>query len=175
MRGEAPAPRTGSRLDSFIRRLEAQRACLDWAVAAIDGIPGAIVELGLGNGRTYDHLRTRFGGTREIFAFDRQVAAHPACIPDAAHLIVGDFRDTLAPFVARHTGGIALLHADIGSGDEAATAALAAFLGPVLGPMLARDAVVLSDQTLEIAGAPPQPLPPGVPPGRYFVYRAVRA
>ena len=32
-------------------------ACLDWAVAAIGDRPGAIVELGLGNGRTYDHLR----------------------------------------------------------------------------------------------------------------------
>jgi hypothetical protein len=165
-------PRKGSRLDSFIRRLEAQRACLDWAVAAIADIAGDVVELGLGNGRTYDHLRTRLAGAREIFAFDRQVAAHPACIPDAAHLIVGDFGETLAPFVARHAGSIALVHADTGSGDEAATAALARWLGPVIGPLLRAGAIVLSDQPMEIAGAAPQPLPPGVPPGRYYIYRA---
>ena len=49
-----------SRLDSFIRRLEAQRACLDRAAALIAGIDGAVLELGLGNGRTYDHLRELF-------------------------------------------------------------------------------------------------------------------
>ncbi|MGH6887075.1 MAG: class I SAM-dependent methyltransferase, partial [Geminicoccales bacterium] len=46
-----------SRLDSFIRRLEAQRACLDLAAARIADLPGPVLELGLGNGRTYDHLR----------------------------------------------------------------------------------------------------------------------
>ena len=51
-----------SRLDSFIRRLEAQRACLDHAADLIRGRDGAVLELGLGNGRTYDHLRELFGG-----------------------------------------------------------------------------------------------------------------
>jgi hypothetical protein len=170
MHGEAPA-RKGSRLDSFIRRLEAQRACLDWAVHEIAAIAGAVVELGLGNGRTYDHLRTRLGD-REIFAFDRQVAAHPACIPDAAHLLVGDFRDTVPPFAARQAGRIALVHADTGSGDEMATAALARWLGPALAPMLVSGGIVLSDQKLNIAGAVTLPPPPNVPPDRYFVYRA---
>ena len=49
-----------SRLDSFIRRLEAQRACLNRAAALISGIDGIVLELGLGNGRTYDHLRELF-------------------------------------------------------------------------------------------------------------------
>ena len=46
-----------SRLDSFIRRLEAQRACLGEAVRLAKGIDGFVLELGLGNGRAYDHLR----------------------------------------------------------------------------------------------------------------------
>lgn len=167
--------RKGSRLDSFIRRLEAQRACLDWAVRQIAAVPGPVVELGLGNGRTYDHLRARLDGMREIFAFDRQVAAHPACIPDAAHLAVGDFRMTLPAFAARHAGRVALVHADIGSGDEAATAALARWLGPALAPMLARHAIVLSDQPLDGSGLQLQPLPPGVPADRYFIYQAAAA
>ena len=83
-----------SRLDSFIRRLEAQRACLDATPAWIEGLAGPILELGLGNGRTYDHLRG-LHPDREIFVFERQPAAHPDCVPDAAHLILGDIRATL--------------------------------------------------------------------------------
>ena len=59
-----------SRLDSFIRRLAAQRACLDRAAALIDEIDGPVLEFGLGNGRTFDHLRERLPG-RAIFVFER--------------------------------------------------------------------------------------------------------
>ena len=83
-----------SRLDSFIRRVLAQRDCLNAAAAMIDNLPGPILELGLGNGRTYDHLRECLPN-REIFVFDRQVAAHPQCIPDEKHMIIGDIRTTL--------------------------------------------------------------------------------
>jgi hypothetical protein len=41
-----------SRLESAIRRLEAQRDCINWAAERIAGMPGHILELGLGNGRT---------------------------------------------------------------------------------------------------------------------------
>ena len=57
-----------SRLDSFIRRLEAQRACLEYAAGQIRDLPGPVLELGLGNGRTYDHLRELLP-EREIFVF----------------------------------------------------------------------------------------------------------
>ena len=59
-----------SRLDSFIRRLQAQRACLNEAVAQIRGVEGFVLELGLGNGRTFDHLR-EICPDREIYVFDR--------------------------------------------------------------------------------------------------------
>ena len=81
-----------SRLDSFIRRLEAQRVSR-YAAAQIRGMAGPVLELGLGNGRTYDHLRELLP-EREIFVFEREVKAHPDCIPDAAHLILGDVRTT---------------------------------------------------------------------------------
>ena len=82
----SPGPLT--RLDKAIRRLEAQRACLDWAVEEIAAIPGVVVELGLGNGRSFDHLRARLPG-REIYVFERNPAAHPASTPSADRLIVG--------------------------------------------------------------------------------------
>jgi hypothetical protein len=165
------AQRKGSRLDSFIRRLEAQRACLDWAVSAIAGQTGIVLELGLGNGRTYDHLRHRCGGAREIYAFDRHNAAHPACVPDARHLVLGDFHHTLARFASTHSRAAALIHADIGSGDETANAALARWLGPVLIPLAAPNAIVLCDQALSVPRLSTLALPSDVPPDRYFAYR----
>src|SRR5690606_23011746 len=83
-----------SRLDSFIRRMSAQRDCLNYAAAIIGSAPGSVIELGLGNGRTYDHLRELMQG-RDIYVFDRHVKAHPDCIPDAEHMIVGDFLETV--------------------------------------------------------------------------------
>lgn len=160
-----------SRLDSFIRRLEAQRACLDLAAAQIAGRSGVIFELGLGNGRTYDHLRGLLPG-RAIYVFERKVAAHPDCIPPADHLFEGDIDRTLPAAVARFAGQVCLVHSDIGSGDEAMNAEIAAFLSRTLPPALAPGALVLSDQRLTLPGTEPLPLPEGVKPGRYYLLRA---
>ena len=83
-----------SRLDSFIRRLMAQRACLDRAADLIKDVSGPLLELGLGNGRTYDHMRELMP-RREIYVFEREVAAHSDCIPPSDYLILGDARETL--------------------------------------------------------------------------------
>ncbi|MEO1225422.1 MAG: class I SAM-dependent methyltransferase [Pseudomonadota bacterium] len=78
-----------SRLDSFIRRMKAQRACLDWAAQAIADLPGPVFELGLGNGRTYDHLREILP-SRDIYVFEQVIKAHPNCIPPDDRLFLGD-------------------------------------------------------------------------------------
>ena len=159
-----------SRLDSVIRRLSAQRDCLAEAARRIAGVPGPILEVGLGNGRAYDHLRTLLPEC-EIFAFDRQIAAHPDCIPDARHMILGDFQDTLPAARWQIGQKAALVHADIGTGDNAVTRRLTEFVGPALVPLLAPGAVVVSDQELSIVGAEPLASPDGVAPGRYFMCR----
>lgn len=159
-----------SRLDSFIRRLLAQRACLDLAAALIAERHGPVFELGLGNGRTYDHLREKLPG-HPIHVFERQVAAHPDCCPGLDRLILGDIRETLPQTVQRFAGQVVLVHSDIGSGDEAANAELAAFLSATLPPALAPGALVLSDQCLDLPGAQAVRLPAGVPEGRYFFLR----
>jgi hypothetical protein len=69
-----------SRLDSFLRRMMAQRACLDRATELIKDVPGPVLKLGLGNGRTYDHLR-RLMPRREIYVFEREMDAPPDCLP----------------------------------------------------------------------------------------------
>ena len=120
-----------SRLDSFIRRLEAQRACLNRAAALISGIDGIVLELGLGNGRTYDHLRELFAD-RDIYVCERRVAAHPACVPPPEFLILGDMRETLPGLGSRFGGRVALAHFDAGTGDRTGNLALAAELTPVI-------------------------------------------
>ncbi len=159
-----------SRLDSVIRRLQAQRDCIDFAARAIAGIPGPVLELGLGNGRTYDHLRERLAD-REIFVFDRQVKAHPDCVPDAEHLFLGDILDTLPRATARLGRAVALVHSDIGTGDAAANAALAAKIAPLLANLLCPGALALSDQKLSVEGWERLAPPEGVPSDRYFIYR----
>jgi hypothetical protein len=158
-----------SRLDSFIRRLEAQRACLGYAVAQIRAIAGPVLELGLGNGRTYDHLRELLP-EREIFVFEREVKAHSDCIPDAAHLILGDVRATLPQARRRLPAPAALAHLDVGTGDAARNAELAAWLGGALPPLLAQHAWVVSDQTLDAPVLVAHPPPAGIAPERYFIY-----
>lgn len=159
-----------SRLDSFIRRVTAQRDCLDMVAAMVVDVPGPVLEIGLGNGRTYDHLRELMP-EREIFVFDRQVAAHPDCIPDEAHMILGDMFETLPGALARIGAPAALAHADIGTGDAARNARVAAELGRILPAMMAPGAIIASDQRLEPAGWIPLALPDGVAAGRYNLYR----
>ena len=163
-----------SRLDSFIRRLQAQRACLDHAAGLIAGLDGIVLELGLGNGRTYDHLRSLFP-SREIYVCERRVAAHPDCVPPAERLILGDMRDTLPAARARLAGRVALAHLDAGSGDDEANRRLAAALTPLLMPLLCQGAVLVSDPEIACAELKPLPLPDGVRPGRYHLYRRVSA
>ncbi|MDP7548238.1 MAG: class I SAM-dependent methyltransferase, partial [Alphaproteobacteria bacterium] len=159
-----------SRLESAIRRLQAQKICLDWAAAKIASLPGPVLEFGLGNGRTYDHLRQCLSG-RGIFVFERQIASHPDCLPDSRHLLLGDIRETLPDALIRIGAQAVLAHYDIGNGDKADTAELAAVVGPALAPLLACGALVVSSQALAIPGCSEMPLPEGVAPGRYYIYR----
>jgi hypothetical protein len=159
-----------SRLDSMIRRMSAQRACLDAVTSSIATMPGPVLEIGLGNGRTYDHLRERLPG-REILVFDRVLAAHPDCVPPAELLYLGELGDTL-PRAQRSIGATAALaHADLGSGRPEQDRAVAALLSDLLPPLMRPGGLVLSDQELSAAAFEPEPLPQGVPARRYFLYR----
>ena len=159
-----------SRLDSFIRRLETQRACLNTAIGLVAGLSGPVLEVGLGNGRTYHHLLQRCP-EREIFVFDRRIAAHPSCVPDAAHMLLGDFADTMVGAGPRLGAPAALANVDVGSGDAAASRALGERLAGWLAPLMASGAVVISDQPMTTAPWPALALPDGVAAGRYFMYR----
>jgi hypothetical protein len=161
-----------SRLDSAIRRLSAQKNALEWAVGRLDGLGGPILELGLGNGRTYDHLR-EIAPDREIYVFEREVAAHPDCVPPDDHLFVGDFMESLPCAMARIGPAAVLAHLDIGTGVKADSTRLAESIAPLVARLLAPGALVISDQ--EIAGWSHARLanPSAIPAGRIHLYRPV--
>jgi hypothetical protein len=159
-----------SRLDSFIRRLEAQRICLAAAAAAVRDLEGPVLELGLGNGRTYDHLR-ELCPQREIFVFERKVAAHPDCIPPAGFLLLGDMRDSLPAVRGRFEGRVALAHLDLGTGDVEASRELAREVAALIVPLLRPRAVLVSEPPIARPELIPSELPREVAPGRYHMYR----
>ncbi len=161
-----------SRLDSFIRRVTAQRDCLGHVANLVAAVPGPVLELGLGNGRTYDHMRALMP-ERDIFVFDRRIAAHPDCIPDDSHMVLGNFTDTLPGALGRIGAPAALAHADFfGTGDKAADVATAAFLAETLPGLMAAKGVIVSDYPIRMDGWASLPLPEGVPQERYFIFRA---
>ncbi len=158
-----------SKLDSLIRRMTAQRDCLNYAADLIASVDGPVLELGLGNGRTYDHLREILP-TREIYVFDRRVASYPSCTPPRERIFLGEAADTLAR-AAREISPAALVHIDLGTTDHAANARLMAQVAPLLERVVAPGAVIISFFELSADKWQPLALPPTVKPGRYFLYR----
>lgn len=159
-----------SRLDSFIARMQAQRDCLNALKPAIDALPGPILEVGLGNGRTYDHLRDLFP-KRDIYVFERKVAAHPDCIPPDDRLFLGEASDSIPRAAATLGATAALIHTDLGTGDHAANMAMGTWLGPALDALAASGGYILANQPLEVPRWRRLPEPAGVPKNRYFLYR----
>jgi hypothetical protein len=159
-----------TRLERLLVRLEAQHACLDWAFGEIADRAGPIFELGLGHGRTYDHLRTHLPD-REIYVFDREVDCFADCRPPRERLILGEIGDTLAAAAHRFQGQVALAHSDLGSYTEKHNLAMSALVSRQLPVALAQDAIVVSDLPLEAASLRPLALPKGAREGRYFLYR----
>ena len=160
-----------SRLDSNIARMLAQRACLDRAVALVQELSGPVLELGLGNGRTYDHLRVRLPA-RDIFVFERQVASHPDCVPPADRLILGDLRETLPAAYARFPQQAAFAHVDIATHDRAASEQLAVTLAPMLAALMRKGAIIVSELPMPVAHWRVLAAPPEAAGGRYHMYQA---
>ena len=157
-----------SRLDSMLRRLTAQRDGLNWAAARIADLPGDVLDMGLGNGRTYDHLRELLP-RRRIWVVDRVLQCHPSCIPPAEDFLQGEARPMLARLAALGAR-IALAHYDLGSGIKEDDVAEAARLSPDLAAVMAPGGLIVSGQPLigftQVSG------PQTIAPERYLFYRA---
>jgi len=107
-----------TRLDLFIDRMVSQRACLDHAIARTIAMTGPVFELGLGNGRTYHHLRARITN-RDIYVFERAIGAHPESTPPEDRVILGDVNQTLVQALARALAPLPALFTRIWAGTAA--------------------------------------------------------
>lgn len=164
-----PAQRK-TRLEAMFDRVLAQCTLIDYAAELVVKIPGPVLEVGLGNGRTYDHLCDRFRG-REIFAFDRELASDPRSRPDKSRFIQGDFLETLPEALVRIGAKAAVAHCDIGSHDSEASRTLGAVVAHLLAPLVAHQGVVLGDQPMVHPDFEALPLPDNLEPESYFIYR----
>lgn len=159
-----------TRLDVFIDRMVSQRACLDHAIALTADMAGPVFELGLGNGRTFHHMKHRVDG-RDIYVFERAIASHPDSTPDAAFTILGDVMETLPQTLERFGPTASLIHADLGGHNLAKNDAFARKVSPLIEPLLAPGGLMVSSDRMYFETLEEQPLPDGAVPGRCFIYR----
>lgn len=159
-----------SRLEKTLFRLQAQHACLAFAFAAIEGLPGPIAELGLGHGRTYDHLRSLLP-EREIYAFDRANDAYPDCQPPEPYLILGDVRETVPAMYPTLGGRVILANTDLGTYDASLNGTIGAMVSEILPPLMAPGGIIMSDLPLDLPDYERIALPPGAPMDAYQLYR----
>jgi SAM-dependent methyltransferase len=157
-----------SRLDSMLRRFTAQRDGLNWAADQIAGQPGDVLDLGLGNGRTYDHLRELLPD-RRIRVIDRVLQCHPSCTPPEQDFLEGEAEPMLRRL--HHEGArFILAHYDFGSGIKSDDVAEAARLSPLIAQVMLPGGLLVSGQPLvgfdQIAG------PETIAPDRYLFYRS---
>ncbi len=157
-----------SRLDSMLRRFTAQRDGLNWAAEQIADIAGDALDMGLGNGRTYDHLREILPG-RRIWVIDRVLQCHPSCVPPEQDFLQGEARPMLER-LATEGHKIVLAHYDFGFGVKEKDVAEAAALSPVIASVMAPGGIIVSGQPL--VGFETLNGPAGIPEGRYMFYRA---
>ncbi len=150
--------------------MSAQRLVLEDAARRLGDTPGPVVDLGLGAGRTFDHLCALFPD-REVFAFDQHLQSALEVLPDARRMVVGDIRETLPACADRIGAPAALVHNDLGSADATGNAALAAWLGPAILKITAPGAIVVTSFALPLGEVDVLPLPEGVRPGRYHAFR----
>ncbi|CAO3421994.1 class I SAM-dependent methyltransferase [Azospirillum argentinense] len=136
-----------STLDRMIDRLTTQRVALGWAAGCVAGTPGLVMEIGLGKGRTYDHLRSLFP-PRDILVFDMWARVPASLRPDEDRLFLGDFRDSLPAAAERFRGSVRLAHADIGCEREDDEDGIRQWIGGLVEPFLAPGALVLSDRPI---------------------------
>ena len=154
-----------SRLDSVIRRLTAQREILNDLATRLNGIPGLVLEFGLGNGRTFDHLRQHLPD-RRIIVFESVVVEGLLSRPASEDFVIGDIRDTASRF---DDGCAALIHVDIETGVAAEDAQLATWLPGLVARLLGPNGYAASGAALDNPHLRPIALPAGIASGRYHV------
>lgn len=156
-----------SRLNSMMRRLAAQAEGLEWGNTMVDSLSGDFLDMGLGNGRTYDHIR-EIAPDRRIWVIDRALNCHHSCVPPEEDFLQGEAEEMLKKMAADGTK-VAMAHYDFGFGDKDKDVAEAARLSPMIKEIMLPGGVLVSGQPL--AGFEQVRGPTSVAPERYYFYR----
>ena len=143
---------------------------MDWAAKNIHKQRGVVLEFGLGNGRTFDHMR-KLLPQRDIYVFEREIAAHPDCIPHPAFQFIGDFRDSIPMAIEQLGRSAALAYLDIGAEQKNTSLALASKITPCIEKLLCVNAIVVSEQEVERWRSYKLQLPAGISENRIHLYR----
>ncbi|WP_299044061.1 class I SAM-dependent methyltransferase [uncultured Tateyamaria sp.] len=158
-----------SRLESMRRRLTAQIDGINWAAAKVADLDGDVLEMGLGNGRTYDHLRQELPD-RRIWVIDRILKCHPSCVPPEQDFLEGEAEPMLQRMAAANRR-IILAHYDFGFGIKEKDVEEGKRLSPLIAAVMQPGGLILSQQPLvgfdQITG------PDTIAPDRYLFYRKV--
>ena len=97
-----------SRLEDIAQRFLTQLASLNRAVELIEPMEGIVIDLGLGKGRSFDHLRERLPG-RDIYVFDHELSCEPEFAPSSEFRIFGEITKTLPAFCRQFAGQAVLV------------------------------------------------------------------
>ena len=143
---------------------------MDWSAKNIHKQRGVVLEFGLGKARTFDHMR-KLLPQRDVYVFEREIAAHPDCIPHPAFQFIGDFRDSIPRAIEQLGRSAALAHLDIRTGQKNTSLALASKIAPCIEKLLCVNAIVVSDQKVERWRSYKLPLLAGIPENRIHLYR----
>ncbi len=159
-----------TRLDLFIGRMVSQRACIDRAVALTAGMEGPVFELGLGNGRTFDHIRAKVP-ERDIYVFERAVASHPKSTPTDDQLVLGDVFETLPMMLERLGPTVSFAHADLGGHNPQKNDEFARAVSPLVESVMAPGGVMVASDRMYFDTLTELALPEGAMPDRAFIYQ----
>lgn len=153
-----------SRLEDLIHRFTSQRNVLDYVIRRMreDGfnrhLVGGIgsedaaiaVELGLGSGRTYDHLREKLPKGIDVFAFDRAIETHPGLEPAPELAVLGEIAETLPAFAEKYRNRAVLVHLDIGSNKRSGDNEVHQALAPHIAKLLRPGGYLVSDRPVDL-------------------------
>lgn len=156
-----------SRLDSMLRRFTAQRDGLNWAAGLVEGLQGDGLDMGLGNGRTYDHMRETMAD-RRIWVMDRVLQCHPSCVPPEQDFLQGEAEDGLTR-LADIGARIVIAHYDFGFGVKEKDVEEAARFSPLIAKVMAPGGMLISGQPL--VGFEAVQGPEHIAPDRYYFYK----
>ena len=159
-----------SRLEDLTARFLTQQAALNHGIEMIDGLDGIVVELGLGKGRSFDHLRERLP-RRDIYVFDHELSCEPEFAPPPEFWVFGEITETLPAFCQLFAGRAALIHSDIGTRHRPDDIPLVRFVAENLGKLLRQDGVVASDRPMEGTGWAALPSLREMTNFPYYMYR----